>query len=130
MIGSRVRAALAVLVTTPLAVGCAAVSGGGDSQASCAFVVEYGGRDYRQLANMEFELGAEVGTARTAYCDDTPDDGEAPPEPDDAFEAYAIDGLDTADAIGVRRSLDDETFFMVRQGEELPSAVEDRLPVK
>lgn len=128
MIGYGVRGALAAaaaLVTVPLAVGCAALGGGGESSASCAFVVDYRDREYINAGRVEYTLGAEVGTARNSICDDQggseedTDDG-IPVEDLTVYKAYAIEGIDTDDAIAVRESPDGEVSVMVHTTEDEP----------
>ncbi len=129
MTGSRrVRialAALAALVTAHLAVGCTALDGDGESSASCAFAVDHGDRVYIHVGDVEYELGALVGTARQWVCDDTGGseevrDDEIPVEELTAYQAYAIKGIDPDDAIAVRESPKDELSVMVHSPEDEP----------
>ena len=125
MIGSRVRAALAALLTTPLAVGCTAVSGGGEGAASCAFVVEYEGREYDAMGSGEFTVGAKVGTVTDAPCHDTGGDGwdETRTEEPTRYDVYEIEGVDIEDAFSLYPDFEEEPFMMVRGDGELPPEV-------
>ncbi|UUU23807.1 DUF6281 family protein [Streptomyces sp. DSM 40750] len=125
MIGSRVRAALAALVTTPLAVGCTAMSGGGESAASCAFVVEYEGHEYMGMDSGEFEVGAKVGTALAPPCNDTGGDGwdESRTEEPTRYDVYEIEGVDVEDAFSVHPDFEESPFMLVRDGRDLPPEV-------
>lgn len=128
MLAAPARTALAALVLAPLAVGCTAVDGGGEGAASCAFAVDYRGRQYIDVGRVAYELGAEVGTARQSVCADV---GGSGADPDDVpaedlavYTAYAIKGVDTADAIAVRESPGSELSVVVgnREDEPLPDA--------
>lgn len=131
MLVACARTALAAVVLTPLAVGCAALGGGGESSASCAFVVDYRDSQYVDVGRVEYELGATVGTARQAICEDQgggeEDAADAPAEEDrTVYMAYAIKGIDPADAIAVRESPDGELSVMVdpREDEPIPDAAD------
>ncbi|MCL6736070.1 DUF6281 family protein [Streptomyces neyagawaensis] len=123
MLVARARTALAAVVLTPLAVGCAALGGGGESSASCAFVVDYRDSRYIDVGRVEYELGSKVGTARQAICDDEGGGGEdaadaVAAEDRTVYTAYAIKGVDPADAIAVRESPDGELSVMVDPSED------------
>ncbi|MEU6799500.1 DUF6281 family protein [Streptomyces neyagawaensis] len=125
MLVARARTALAAVVLTPLAVGCAALGGGGESSASCAFVVDYRDSQYIDVGRVEYELGSKVGTARQAICDDQgggeEDAADAVAAEDrTVYTAYAIKGVDPADAIAVRESPDGELSVMVDPKEDEP----------
>ncbi|WP_159770637.1 DUF6281 family protein [Streptomyces sp. HM190] len=128
MLVARARTALAAVVLTPLAVGCAALGGGGESSASCAFVVDFRDGRYIDVGRVEYALGAEVGTARQAFCDDQgggEDAADAPAEEDrTVYTAYAVQGVDPSDALAVRESPGDEVHVVVDPGEDesLPDA--------
>lgn len=115
-----VRVLLAVLTWAPLVVGC----GGGQGSASCAFAVDHGDRIYVDVGDVEYRLGAQAGTARQSICDDTggseEDRDDIPAEEPTLYEAYAIQGVDTADAIAVRESPGDEPSVMVHSAEDEP----------
>ncbi|WP_149825806.1 DUF6281 family protein [Streptomyces tailanensis] len=119
---------LVPLVMFPLTTGCAAVAtsgGGGEGEASCAFAVEYGGREYIDVGKVDHTLGAEVGTAQHSICVDTggseEDTGDDIPSEDlTVYEAYAIKGIDTDDAIAVRESPGAEVSVMVHRPEDEP----------
>ncbi|MFF7265843.1 DUF6281 family protein [Streptomyces sp. NPDC008159] len=131
MLVARARTALAAVVLTPLAVGCAALGGGGESSASCAFVVDYRDSQYVDVGRVAYELGSKVGTARQAICDDQgggeEDAGDAVAAEDrTVYTAYAIKGVDPADAIAVRESPGGELSVMVdpREDEPVPDAAD------
>ncbi|MDG5801402.1 DUF6281 family protein [Streptomyces ossamyceticus] len=133
MLVARARTALAAVVLTPLAVGCAALGGGGESSASCAFVVDYRDSQYVDVGRVKPELGSKVGTARQAVCEDQgggeEDAADAVAAEDrTVYTAYAIKGVDPADAIAVRESPGGELSVMVdpREDESIPEA-EDRI---
>jgi hypothetical protein len=93
-----------VLVTAALfasALGCTLLDGGGGpSAASCAHVVTYEGRTYLGVGNADFTVGDRLGTAMIPECDDTPDDpGDSVPQ--GRTPAYAVEGMDHAEAIDV-----------------------------
>lgn len=119
---------LVSLVMFPLATGCTMVTtsgGGGKGAASCAFAVEYDGRDYIDVGKVDYTLGAEVGTARDSICVDTggseeDTDDDIPSEDLPVYEAYAIQGIDTDDAIAVRSSPESELSVMVHSPEDEP----------
>jgi len=93
-----------VLVTATLvasALGCWVLDdGGGSSAASCAHEVTYEGRIYLGVGNVDFTVGDRLGTATIPECDDTPNDpGVSVPR--GRTTAYAVEGMDRAEAIGV-----------------------------
>ncbi|KUO21872.1 DUF6281 family protein [Streptomyces dysideae] len=116
----------AAAVVTVAVGGCTSVSGGGggDSAASCVFLAEYANRTYSDVANVDFTVGDELGTATLPTCDDTPndnDDGETAPA---VTTAYAVEGLDPSIAIAVGEAPDDVVFVAVRSGTEIPPEVQ------
>ncbi|MFE7841677.1 DUF6281 family protein [Streptomyces sp. NPDC057474] len=126
MIGSRVRTALAALAMAPFAAGCTAVStGGGESAASCAFVVEYEGRQYTGMGSGAFEVGAKVGTALAPPCYDTGGDGwdDTPTKEPTRYDVYEIEGVDVVDAFSVHPDFEESPFMLVRDGGNLPEEV-------
>jgi hypothetical protein len=131
MLVARARTALAAVLLTPLAVGCAALGGGGESSASCAFVVDYRDSQYVDVGRVEYALGSKVGSARQAICEDQgggeEDAADAVAAEDrTVYTAYAIKGVDPADAIAVRESPGGELSVMVdpREDEPLPDAAD------
>jgi hypothetical protein len=122
--GRFVRVLSAAAVVAVSVGGCTSVSGGGDSAASCAFLVEYENRTYSDVANIDFTVGDELGAATLPTCDDTPndhDDGETAPA---ATTAYAVEGLDPSIAIAVGGAPDDVVLVAVRSGTEIPPEVQ------
>ncbi|WP_199822044.1 DUF6281 family protein [Streptomyces sp. NRRL S-37] len=107
-------------VTVVMSAGCASPGGGG-SEASCAFRVEYDGRLYADVSRAEFTTGGKLGPAVLPPCDDSPGDGDgqAPPE---STTAYAVEGVDPAVAIAVDDA-PDGVLFVVDSGDDLPPEV-------
>ncbi|MBE4767856.1 DUF6281 family protein [Streptomyces caniscabiei] len=126
--GTRVRIALAALATVPLAVGCAALDTGGTSSASCVFAVDYGDRQYVEAGEVDTVLGAKVGTARDSVCEDQGggEEDQVPVDELAVYTAYAVEGVDTEDAIAVRESPGGEVRVLVHAAEDegLKAAVE------
>lgn len=120
--GASVRVLLLAVAVTASAVGCASPGGGGDS-ASCAYRVTYEDRTYRDVANVEFEVGEKLGAASSAPCEDTGGQSEVE-EPASESVAYAVEGIDADIAIAVGDSPGDATFFAVDTGKDLPPEVE------
>lgn len=118
--GTRVRSALAALATVPLAVGCAALGTGGTSSALCVFAVDYDDRQYVEAGEVGYTLGAEVGTARDSVCEDQGGGEEDQVAAEDltVYAAYAVEGVDTGDAIAVRESPGDEVRVLVHAVED------------
>ena len=113
---SRFTVLLAMGVGATLASGCTA----DDSTASCAFVADFDGRRYSDLAGAEFTLGTAVGTAVLPTCDDTggnDDPGIAARE----VRAYSVVGVDPSVAIVVDGST--ETLLVAM-------SVRDQLPME
>ncbi|MEI5526594.1 DUF6281 family protein [Streptomyces brasiliscabiei] len=113
--GTRARIALAVLATVPLAVGCAALDTGGTSSASCVFAVDYDDRQYVEAGEVDVVLGAKAGTARDSVCEDQGGGEEDRVAAGDltVYAAYAIEGVDTEDAIAVRESPGGEVRVLI-----------------
>ncbi|MDT9699368.1 DUF6281 family protein [Streptomyces sp. P17] len=110
------------------AVGCTASDGGGEPEsggaaASCAYVIDYDGRSYTDVANIDYKRGEELGTATQPPCDDTPGDGDDG-SPVQETTAYRIEGLDPDVAIAVGDAPDDLIFVATRPNGELPPEVE------
>ncbi|MDX2604209.1 DUF6281 family protein [Streptomyces caniscabiei] len=118
--GTRVRIALAALATVPLAVGCAALDTGGTSSASCVFAVDYGDRQYVEAGEVDTALGAKVGTARDSVCEDQGggEEDQVPVDERAVYTAYAVEGVDTEDAIAVRESPGGEVRVLVHAAED------------
>lgn len=118
--GARVRIALAVLAAAPLAVGCAALGTGGTSSASCVFAVEFGAREYIEVGGVDYELGAQVGTARDSVCHDQGggEEDQVPVEDLASYPAYAVEGVDTEDAIAIREAPGGEVRVLVNTIED------------
>ena len=88
--------------------------------AACAepLDVEFHGRVYRAVENVDFRIGNKVGKAVSVMCDDTDRKSDAlVPQPESP--AYEIDGVDPRIAIAV-----DDMFFVVNSGKKLPDRVQ------
>ncbi|MEU9555298.1 DUF6281 family protein [Streptomyces fumanus] len=116
--GTIARALVAV-VTVLVSTACA-TSGDAESEASCAFRVEYDGRMYSDVTHVEFEAGRRLGPAVLPGCDDAPGDGHASP---DSTVAYAIEGVDPRVAIAVDDAPEDVLFVVQSLKGDLPSEV-------
>ncbi|KOX02346.1 hypothetical protein ADK65_08640 [Streptomyces sp. NRRL B-1140] len=95
----------------------------GEAAPSCVYVVTYEGRTYRDVANVEFTVGNELGTATQPPCDDTGGQNRGE-EPSTTENAYAVDGVSPTVAIAVGDAPDDVRFVAVHSGGELPPEVE------
>ncbi|WP_409468859.1 DUF6281 family protein [Streptomyces sp. HC307] len=113
--------ALVAAVTVAVSAACASPSGG-ESEAACAFRVEYDKRMYSDMANAEFKVGEKLGPALIPPCDDSPDDGRGQASPDSTV-AYEIEGVDPSIAIAVDDAPDDVLFVAVDSDNELPLEV-------
>ncbi|MER6677582.1 DUF6281 family protein [Streptomyces sp. NPDC000983] len=126
------RAVLLPAVVTAVvwgATGCQASADGpdaGEGAASCAYVVDYDGRRYTDTANIDYERGAELGTATQPPCDDTPGDGDDG-GPAHRTTAYRVEGVDPEVAITVGDAPDGVLLVAARPDGELPPEVA-RLP--
>ncbi|MDQ0763492.1 DUF6281 family protein [Streptomyces canus] len=91
--------ALRILAVALLA-AVAGCTSGGEAASSCAGVVTFENRDYLPTEKTGFTVGERLGTATIAECDDTPGDpGVTIAE--GTTGAYAVDGVDPAEAIAV-----------------------------
>lgn len=117
-----VTAVLTAAVAASVA-ACTPEDSGAEDAASCVYQVTYDGRTYRDVANVEFTVGGELGTATEPPCDDTggQDEGD---EPSTTETAYAVDGISPKVAIAVGDTPDDVQFVAVHSGNELPSEVQ------
>ncbi|GAA1534860.1 hypothetical protein GCM10009730_50190 [Streptomyces albidochromogenes] len=121
----RSGAAWALLAATAVVAcsACTTTGSDGESASSCAFLVEYENRTYSDVANVNFTVGAKIGTATLPPCDDTPndnDDGRTTPA---STTAYAVKGLDPSIAITVDDAPSDVLLVSIKRGEELPPEV-------
>ncbi|WP_327743089.1 DUF6281 family protein [Streptomyces europaeiscabiei] len=88
--------------------------------AACAepLDVEFDGRVYRAVENVDFEIGGKAGRAVSVTCDDTDGKDDAlVPQPESP--AYKIPGVDPGIAIAV-----DDVFYVVNSGKKLPARVQ------
>lgn len=98
---------------------CGSGDSSADDSASCVYRVTYQGRTYRDVANVEFTVGAELGDAVKPLCDDTGEGGEA----GSTETAYAVTGVSPEVAIAVGDTPGETTFVAVCSGNELPPEV-------
>ncbi|MER5833424.1 DUF6281 family protein [Streptomyces sp. NPDC002130] len=95
----------------------------GEAAASCVYAVTYEGRTYRDVANVEFTVGTQLGTATQPPCDDRGGQNKGE-EPSTTETAYAVDGISPTVAIAVGDAPDDVKFVAVHSGNELPAEVQ------
>ncbi|MGI5423654.1 DUF6281 family protein [Streptomyces sp. CA-179760] len=114
-----------VLLAAAVAASVAACTSEDDSAegaASCVYQVTYEGRTYRDVADVQFTVGSELGTATQPPCDDTgaQNNGEMPSTTE---TAYSVDGISPKIAIAVGDAPEDVRFVAVHSGDELPPEV-------
>ncbi|MCM2576807.1 DUF6281 family protein [Streptomyces meridianus] len=113
------RAMLVVAAAVASAAGCT-VSGGGESAAACAHVVTYEDRKYHGVANIDFTVGEELGTATQPPCYDT---GRRTEERATESTAHKVEGLDPDIAIAVGDP-DDAHLMVSGANKSLPPEIE------
>ena len=96
MTSARLVVIVAMLMA---AVGCASEPDY-ETAPSCAGVVTFEDRDYLPTGKAGFTVGGRLGTATVAACDDTPG-GREVTVPQDTTGAYAVAGVDPAEAVAV-----------------------------
>lgn len=72
----------------------------GEAAPSCAGVVTFADRSYLPTDEAGFTVGEKLGTATIEGCDDTPGDRDVA-VPQATTGAYAVDGVDPAEAVAV-----------------------------
>ncbi|GGL18366.1 DUF6281 family protein [Streptomyces flaveus] len=93
--------------------------------AACAepLDMEFDGRVYRAVENVDFTAGDKVGTAVSVMCDDTDQKSDAlvsqPESP-----AYEIDGVDPSIAIAVDDSPDTMQIYVADFDKPLPAEIQ------
>ncbi|MGW2523983.1 DUF6281 family protein [Streptomyces sp. NPDC001617] len=97
---NALKAGRRLLVTTALLASAVECGGAGASEASCAYLVKYGNREYLGADKADFKVGGKLGTATIPACDDTPNDGDDG-VPEQKTGAYTVEGTDPAEAIAV-----------------------------
>jgi hypothetical protein len=112
----------AVVLAMPVA--CTSSADGGGASASCAFLVHYRDHEYRDLADVDFEVGGRLGPAGLPSCDDTPNDDGDGDTASTPTTAYAVEGLDPAIGIAVGDDPGDARFVAVLSGTGIPPEVE------
>lgn len=117
----RSASVLLTAVVTASAAACTPEDGSTDGTASCVYEVTYDGRTYRDVANVEFTVGARLGAAAKPPCDDTGQDEGG--ESATTETAYAVDGVSPTAAIAVGDTPDDVQIVAAYSGNELPAEV-------
>ncbi|MFY4722975.1 DUF6281 family protein [Streptomyces sp. LaBMicrA B280] len=111
---------MAAMLMSAVACASGAGSDGGEGAASCAYRVQYEDRTYRDVANVKFVAGKELGTATVPPCDDTGDrTGKG-----DTETAYEVDGISPAVAIAVGGTAREAKFVAAYSGNELPPEIQ------
>ena len=116
--GVAVRVLLIVASTLASAAGCTV---SGSASPICEIRVTYEGRTYHAVANIDFTVGEELGTAVNPPCNDQ---GRRTEERATETTAYRVEGLDPDIAIAVGGTSDDAVLMTVRVNKSLPPAVE------
>ncbi|MET8827071.1 DUF6281 family protein [Streptomyces sp. NPDC004610] len=133
MAGRRIPLAALVAAAVMAAASCASPSGGesesesgSGSGSSCEYLVEYDTRTYTGLANADFTIGEELGSATVPPCDDSLDDEDGPDSPDSPTStiAYAVEGVDPSIAIAVEDAPDGVLFVAETLDGDLPPEIE------
>jgi len=105
------------------AVACTADSrGDGEALGSCAFRILYQDRTYRDVANVEFTVGAKLGVVTEPPCDDTGGREEAE-DSGTTGTAYEVTGISPQVAIAVGDTPGEAKFVVAYSGTELPPEV-------
>ncbi|MFI9763040.1 DUF6281 family protein [Streptomyces sp. NPDC051963] len=92
------RRLLVTAVLLASAVGCSTGTGS-SGDASCAYLVQYGDREYLGTGSGDFAVGERLGTATIPVCNDTGDDEDAVPAR--RTTAYSVQGTDPTEVIAV-----------------------------
>ncbi|MFE6625186.1 DUF6281 family protein [Streptomyces sp. NPDC057740] len=120
--GRFVGLPLAAAIVVSAAACTAGSSSSDEGAASCIYQVEYQGRTYQDVANVEFTVGAKLGDATQPPCDDTGGQDETE-ESGTTETAYEVDGISPKVAIAVGDTPGDAQFVAVYSGTELPPEV-------
>ncbi|MGW6750166.1 DUF6281 family protein [Streptomyces sp. NPDC055006] len=117
---------VAMLLTAAVAMSTGACtsgdSDGGAAAASCVYQFEYKGQKYRAVANIDFVVGDELGTATQPPCEDTGGTSDAG-EARETKTAYEVDGITSKVAIAVGDSPKNAMLLVSYSGKELPPEV-------
>ncbi|MFC8424855.1 DUF6281 family protein [Streptomyces sp. NPDC057236] len=112
----------AVLMSAAACTSGGGSDGGGEQAASCAYRVLYQDRMYRDVADVRFTVGEELGSATLPPCDDTGGrDGAG--RAGETMTAYGVDGISPEVAVAVGDSPGDSTFVVAHPDGELPPEV-------
>lgn len=117
---SAPRALLALAVLMLSAACTTSGDSGGESEASCAYVVMYQNRTYSALPNAKITVGEKLGPATRPPCNDTPNDPKDEPTAPAPVAAYAVEGVDPDMAIWTEGASDDVIFVADEYDKELP----------
>ncbi|GGX88794.1 hypothetical protein GCM10010358_48460 [Streptomyces minutiscleroticus] len=113
---------VAAMALVPVACTTTA-SDGGVPAASCAYMVEFDGRRYMDVADDGFTVADRIGTAVLPPCDDTPNDDDGTDTVATSAAAYAVEGMDPGVAIAVGDAPDDVRLVAVHRDGGLPTEV-------
>ncbi|GLF95168.1 DUF6281 family protein [Streptomyces yaizuensis] len=115
---------LLAVVAAVSAAGCTA--GGSSSDAgeeSCVYLFTYEGREYRDIANVNFVVADKLGTAVNTPCDDQGGEGDTK-EPGTSKPAYAVNGISPKIAIAVGDTPAEAKLLVSYSGSELPPEIQ------
>ena len=115
--GTSTRAALIACVLMML---CACASPGetsGSGEGSCAYRIQFDGNTFTDTANLQFEVGRELGTAKTLGCLETDENGT---DMQEALTVFQIKGIDSSTAVAAGDSASDADVFVL-EGSPVPA---------
>ncbi|MFB7223116.1 DUF6281 family protein [Streptomyces sp. NPDC056227] len=98
-------------------------SSGGAASGSCANRFTYQERTYRDVANVDFTVGAKLGVATQPPCNDTGGQKKTD-EAGTAQTAYEVQGISPEVAIAVGDTPAEASFFAAYSGSDLPPEVQ------
>lgn len=94
----------------------------GKASASCVAQFTYRDRTYRNVANVDYAVGARLGTATQPPCNDTGRRAKVE-EPATKGTAYEVAGLSPEVAIAIGGTPAETTLFVAYSGSVLPPEV-------
>ncbi|MFV5991348.1 DUF6281 family protein [Streptomyces sp. NPDC056231] len=98
-------------------------SSGGAASGSCVNRFTYQERTYRDVANVDFTVGAKLGVATQPPCDDTGGQDKTD-ETGTAQTAYEVHGISPEVAIAVGNTPAEASFFAAYSGADVPPEVQ------
>lgn len=113
---------VAAMMVSAVACTAGSSSDGDEESASCAYRVKYQDRTYRDVANVKFVAGEELGAATIPPCDDTGGQDEAGAEATET--AYVVDGISPEVAIAVGDTPAEAKFVASYSGNKLPPEIQ------